>query len=377
MRHIVCFILFLSFSLSSNAQFFQASMAFDGNDLVFTVRPNPGGGDIITNWSDIEFFLRWPDGSSSFQFGELRVNTLDFPGISIPNNGTNVQGSEVGYTNNWFGTSFAVTPTNTYRDGVEYEVFRIAIDVDPASIDFELVHNNFFFPHYLALISGTGTDLSNQTGNVFYGENAMICSPNCPATTAGSNHVDPGSTAPLLPVELVFFKAEALEGQRTFLEWQTATEENNDYFEVQGSRDGKDFKVIGVETGAGTTSDMQRYATWDEAPAIGKNYYRLKQVDFDGSYEYSEVRVVEFKSRGVAVEIYPNPASDYIQIVFSDSEEEGRLRLFDAAGRLMVDQKVARGAYREQMQVNILPRGVYYLQIKTSGGVQQQKIILQ
>ena len=76
--------LFLLSSFWCKAQFFQATIHKEGNDLVFRLRANPGGGDITTQWSDTEFFVRWPDGSPAFNFGTITVNTTDFPGINIP-----------------------------------------------------------------------------------------------------------------------------------------------------------------------------------------------------------------------------------------------------------------------------------------------------
>ncbi|MCB0582280.1 MAG: putative metal-binding motif-containing protein, partial [Phaeodactylibacter sp.] len=193
MKKIFTFIaFFLAFHFCS-AQYFQATIVKDNNDLIFKIRPNPGGGDISTGWSDIEFFVRWSDSSPTFAFGAITVNNTDFPGVVIPNNGRNIQGTEVGYINNWFGISFSATPANTYTDGMEYEVFRVALNVPASSIPFELVHNSFFFPHYLALVSNSGTDLTNPDDIFFYGPDALICDPNCPATTFGNNHVDSGS----------------------------------------------------------------------------------------------------------------------------------------------------------------------------------------
>ncbi|MCB9265045.1 MAG: putative metal-binding motif-containing protein [Lewinellaceae bacterium] len=198
MRNLTFTIFFMLLAVSfSNAQYFQATIDAEGTDLVFKIRPNPTGGDISTGWSDIEFFVRWPDGSPAFNFGTLTVNTTDFPGVSIPNNGTNAQGSEIGYTNNWFGSSFSTTTTVTYTAGVEYEVFRVSLDIPASSVDFELVHNTFFYPHYLALINGSGQDLTNPGGVLFYGPEAEICSPNCPSTTGGNNHIDPLNSSTL------------------------------------------------------------------------------------------------------------------------------------------------------------------------------------
>jgi len=193
-------ILVVIFSITfCQAQYFQATMTNQGNDLVFSIRPNPGGGNITTGWSDIEFFVRWPSNSAAFNFGAITVNNTNFPGVPIALNGQNAQGSEVGFNNRWFGSSFSVTDTTTYTDGTEYELFRVTLDSPASGINFELIHNTNFSPTYLVLTSQGGVDLANPTGNKFYGANATICAPqNYPPSTSGTNHI--AFEPPLTPV---------------------------------------------------------------------------------------------------------------------------------------------------------------------------------
>jgi type IX secretion system substrate protein len=353
MKNMLFFFILLFSSNYCNAQFFQATIESDGNDLIFKIRPNLSGGDITTTWSDMEFFVRWPDGESPFNFGAITVNTTDFPGVSIPNNGSNAQGAETGYTNNWFGTSFSVSPTATYLDGTEYEVFRVALDLPAESISFELVHNNVFSPHYLSLISGSGFDLTNPSGLMFYGPTAQICSPNCPASTPGSNHVDGGSLP--LPVELMSFSAQPINNEKVLLAWRTASETNNDFFSVEHSTDGIRFIEIDRILGAGTFHGILDYKTFDEEPSFGNNYYRLKQVDFDGSEEYSEIQSVSFAKEDEDVKLYPNPTYGTVNIRWPGSENY-QVMVYNANGEFVFSENNSK-----RLELSGLPQGIYQL----------------
>lgn len=109
-----------------------------------------------------------------------------------------------------------------------------------------------------------------------------------------------------LPVELTYFRASLTPEKLVNLEWQTASELNNDAFEVERSKDGFDFTSVARVNGAGTTTGKTDYSIIDEAPLPGISYYRLKQIDFDGTYTYSHV--VSVKRGEDPFIVYPNPA---------------------------------------------------------------------
>ncbi len=124
-------------------------------------------------------------------------------------------------------------------------------------------------------------------------------------------------TAILIPVELVSFNAINRERDVQLL-WQTATEQNSDYFEVQRSRNGVDFESITKVQAAGTSSTIQNYEHIDEQPFSGNSYYRLEQFDTDGSSTYSRTVAIYRKPLGVDFNVYPNPAKDEIFIDYKD-----------------------------------------------------------
>jgi Secretion system C-terminal sorting domain len=140
------------------------------------------------------------------------------------------------------------------------------------------------------------------------------------------------SWANIVPVQLMYLKGKA-DNNRTQLNWATATELNSDYFSVQRSVDLKEFAELGQVKAAGNSKLKLEYGFLDEAPLPGINYYRLKQIDKDGSAEYSKIVAVNVKGDGTQFAIYPNPSDGQtIQLQFSDLELDG-LSLVDMVGR--------------------------------------------
>ena len=113
-----------------------------------------------------------------------------------------------------------------------------------------------------------------------------------------------------LPVELTSFTASMTDYNTVMLKWRTESETKNDRFEIERSQNGVDFEYLGQVKGAGTISQARDYMAIDENPLFGTSYYRLKQVDFDGTFTYSAIRRVENTGTGTIVErfsAYPNP----------------------------------------------------------------------
>ena len=136
----------------------------------------------------------------------------------------------------------------------------------------------------------------------------------------------------IIPVQLMFFRGKAVDNQ-TQLSWATATELNSDFFEVQRSLDLINYEGIGQIKSAGNSRTKIDYKFIDEAPLPGINYYRLKQVDKDGSNEFSKIVAVNVTSDTPTFVIYPNPADgDRIQLRFDNIDLEG-IRITDMMGR--------------------------------------------
>ncbi len=148
---------------------------------------------------------------------------------------------------------------------------------------------------------------------------------------AGQNQV-------VLPVELTYFQAKYLEDDNSvLLEWQTESETNNDYFDIEYSIDGSTFAYLGQVSGAGTVDNPKGYNYHHENPAIGYNYYRLKQVDFNGNYNYSEIRLVEIQEpdHSTSIVAYPNPSSGLVYLDGNKLEEVAEILVINGSGQVV------------------------------------------
>jgi hypothetical protein len=144
-----------------------------------------------------------------------------------------------------------------------------------------------------------------------------------------------------LPVEFISFSGVALQ-EKNQLSWSTATETNSQYFYIERSDDGVNFTSIGRKDGAGTTSQIHHYAFDDFSPMEGTNYYRLRQVDYNGAAMYSEVIALEFHRGNMTVtNVKPNPTNGEVNFDFNSPVESTiHIQITDVTGRMVKDQYV-------------------------------------
>ena len=175
-----------------------------------------------------------------------------------------------------------------------------------------------------------------------------------------------------LPVELESFEVK-LVGEGAALYWNTASELNNDYFEIEHSTDAQNWRTIDKVLGMGTTNSTTFYEAKDRNPSVGANYYRLKQVDFDGQFEYSEIRFLEMgRKEVVQISVYPQPATDWIQIEANQGLEDYTIQIINSYGRVQASSIDSNF----RVDVSTLKPGMYIL-LLTKGKEQiQQKIMI-
>ncbi len=123
-----------------------------------------------------------------------------------------------------------------------------------------------------------------------------------------------------------------LEGRTAILEWETATETNNQGFQIQRSRDGFEWKTIGWQEGNGTSSTPNTYSYTDYNTYRGINSYRLQQIDFNGSFTYSPAVVIETNAVNT-IDVYPNPASDFLIVSGLDGRTMDEVIIHDINGK--------------------------------------------
>jgi 5'-nucleotidase len=184
-----------------------------------------------------------------------------------------------------------------------------------------------------------------------------------------------------LPVEFTSFTAKSVsEGVK--LEWETASELNNDRFEIERSLDRNTFAVVGTVRGAGTTTEAQSYGFLDNTAQNGKFYYRLKQVDFDGTVDYSNI-VEVVKDKPTTFELaqnYPNPFNPTTTINYQlPTNALVTLKVYDVVGRevaTLVNARQEAGRYDINFNATSLSSGVYFYRLQAGSFVETKKMML-
>jgi len=187
----------------------------------------------------------------------------------------------------------------------------------------------------------------------------------------------------IVPVEFASFSASVtLHG--ISLEWTTASELNNNGFEIERSVDGNTFVTIGFVDGKGTSTETNYYSFADHSLFTEHQtiYYRLKQVDFDGTFSYSNTVEVQFNllTDFVLNQNYPNPFNPSTTITYTiPSDEFVDLRVYNMLGKeiaiLEMEQKSA-GSYKVNFNASDLPNGVYFYSIKAGEFASTMKMML-
>jgi len=174
-----------------------------------------------------------------------------------------------------------------------------------------------------------------------------------------------------LPIEEGNLKATIQESS-TLIAWETLSEENASHFEIEVKVDGSAFKKIGSVGAAGFSNRLKNYEFVHPNPQIGYNYYRIKSVDFDGTYAYSKM-VSVFFDPSEKVKIYPNPVIDFLYL---ETEIATRIDLFDGRGQ-MVDSWGIDKNQNLEIDLRSLPAGVYWLNWDNGFRMSHRKIMKQ
>ncbi len=186
----------------------------------------------------------------------------------------------------------------------------------------------------------------------------------------------------VVPVELTVFNA-TVNQTNVLLDWQTQTELNNNGFEVQRKLENSEWITIGFVQGNGTTTETKSYTYLDDISEITatKIYYRLKQIDFNGNYEFSkEVEVIVLPYNYSLSQNYPNPFNPTTKISWQSPISSWQtLKIYDMLGNevaILVNEYRPAGNYEVEFSGNDLPSGIYFYQLKTGSLIQTKKMIL-
>ncbi len=171
----------------------------------------------------------------------------------------------------------------------------------------------------------------------------------------------------VLPVEFAEFTASRQADGSVRLDWQTFQEINNDYFEIEKQREGGEFEALARVAGAGTTYETQTYRYYDQTKMAKVNYYRLRQVDLDGSFTYSNVVQVNMEET-LEVTVYPNPANTFVTVKIDGQRPQApTMEFFDGAGRMVYATALKANSYETVLPLpKTLPSGIYHYRVRTA-----------
>lgn len=168
-----------------------------------------------------------------------------------------------------------------------------------------------------------------------------------------------------LPVNDLVLKAAA-QNNKVLIQWETAAGQNVAGFNVQRSADGISFSSVGYVVSNGSSYVKSTYSVYDMQPLQGFNFYRLKIVDRDGGFTFSETVAVSLGQELFTFEISPNPVKNILFVKVNGERENGTLRVIDAAGRVLKEAKVSlTGNSNFSVNINGVPNGIYTLQLVT------------
>ncbi|WP_170172657.1 beta strand repeat-containing protein [Hymenobacter rigui] len=203
--------------------------------------------------------------------------------------------------------------------------------------------------------------------------NAVASTVTFPVNSFSQTFIGTYGSSPL-PVELVRFTAER-KGNDALLQWATAQERNNAHFDVESSADGRTFRAVGRITGHGTSTQPHEYQLTDKNLArYGTTvvYYRLRQVDLDGTVAYSSVQVITraVESRP-ALTLAPNPTQGTATL--QGATPDTSVQVYDAVGRLVLTTRTAADGSARLVLPAALPTGVYVVRC----GAQAARLVLE
>jgi trimeric autotransporter adhesin len=182
-----------------------------------------------------------------------------------------------------------------------------------------------------------------------------------------------------LPITLLSFAATLSSEKLVNVNWTTASEVNNERFEVERSKDGVTFEGVGTLAGAGTVNERRDYRLVDAKPLVGTSYYRLRQVDYDGTTAYSKTVAVRNTSRlSRPVNLYPNPVVNTdLRIDLGFAAKNVKVQVVDMLGRVVLNESAPRLLSEETLSLDLsrLNAGTYQLTILSEEGNITRKFI--
>jgi hypothetical protein len=185
-----------------------------------------------------------------------------------------------------------------------------------------------------------------------------------------------GGSGSALPVDLLSFSGKCIDGTIT-LEWETASEHNSAYFDVEKSRDGETWQLLTAAPAAGNSNQKLTYSAIDFNTMSENNYYRLKQVDIDGTEKYYQIINVScIETKKGLFSSFPNPSNNTFQLIINDKDLVGSstINIIDSKGKIIIQRvlNIEDGINLFMFNEQFLP-GIYFIQL-TNGNISTEPI---
>jgi Secretion system C-terminal sorting domain len=255
------------------------------------------------------------------------------------------------------------------NDGIQAEVYEVTNDMMGCCANFNSM-SNCWNPG--SQTTGTVTATGLTIGNTYILMVDGYAGDNCDFVV--SNWVASGIQ---LPVELIEFTGAALPNKNVVY-WKTASEINNDHFNVQRSYDGINFENIGVVNGSGNSNSVLTYEFEDHSIRAGVTYYRLEQVDYDGKTTLSDAIALDrdFNDTGL-IAVYPNPTTKELTLEINSTQgNTGIVQVLDSYGNITYETFISNSGYSKLfLDIEHLSCGIYFVSYKDAETNNIKKII--
>ncbi len=375
--NITLAIIFLSFTLFAYSGLFESDR-IGGTEL-------NGDGCVCHSFYEDSTVMVWVEGPETLAVGQTGLYKMFLTGGPAEAGGYNVAGR--------FGIMSIVDTISVWDDRAPNELTQAFPLVFPTPQD------TIFWPFAYTASDSSDIDTIYSCGlSIVYDSipdfnDRWAFGPKFPLTITGE----------ITPVELTAFTVE-LNEKNAVLKWRTATELNNSGFEIQrtpllppfdkgGTQGG--WEAISFVEGKGTTSEASEYIFIDKNLTTAKNLYRLKQIDYNGSYQYSDI--VELNAEGLfnfeLSQNYPNPFNPRTKIKFSvplnppssPLSERGEtgglvsLKVYDVLGNevaVLVNEEKLSGKYEVHFDASTLSSGLYYYKLETGKFSETKKMLM-
>lgn len=294
------------------------------------------------------------------------------------------------YNINYTGSGTLYSGAGNYSDpGASYSYAYVIVDnatnnIKAISTTANLSNANTYpsgsYTVYgLSFLSSNAASIMTFVGSSFSAfTNAIATQPNTYCANLSKNTVDVNISA-VVPVTFTTLTAKKKDNI-VALNWGTVTEINSSHFIIERSANGRDFNYsIGKLTAAGNSNQLQQYYFNDNAPLNGLNYYRIKQVDKDGSYTYSNTVAINFDKTGSVVVVYPNPVKNNLNVEYTAIKNgKVQIQVIDARGAIVAKTNYVAtiGKNLHTLSINHIASGVYVLKcIDVDGNTSFTKFI--